>query len=976
MLILAGVSLNAVIGDNGIITQAQNATYMQSVAVLEEFMQQEYLKLYDTLDNPENKIDYFINDTSGSRNYIQKAMNNNYYFMDNVSGNTYYFIEKSALPDEIRNQIKGGDNSLSNKTIWADFTDIYGITSDLKVYYCSNSSDTRIGATDENLQADLSRPIAGMSAGTDWADALGIDRDVTYRDLLSVTDLTITNSNLDLNLMYNLGSLKRLTFKDVEMQNLDGIGNASNLEYIYFNNSKVNNYKGIENCSKLKYLYLYLPPSMSEEDANKQVKNLCDENIGIANADLTNLEYFGIFGVDCTSYTSTLILSQSKSSTYSNLSNVSELSKLKFSKYIKYLFINNTSITSLASLQNFENLYQVIIYNNKDLTSLEGLGNKTKLKYIYTQYCNLSTIEHLQENQELYLLHIKGNESLSSLKGIETSRKLQYLYASNCSLGIYENAEISSQEDALYSLKDNISLKYCDISSNDIKRVEYLSNSTGISELYLDGNINLNGNSLLEIKDIISRCGNNSSVPSKFSLLLLDNNTKNLSLNNQRVNKDNFILIKNKTSMTKLDLSNFVLIDNSNNELSIEETNEIINDVLSTLTGIQYLNLSNINKLNSIQFASNMPNLVEIVLFGTNVITETKDEEGNYTGLEILNNNTKLRGIGLDNENIKLSEIIPTIHRLSRGYVNYTDRFMPLAGLQARNEKMFESLNNSECGLQTLGLNNLAVSSVIDLSQCTTLKNVNLIYGSSKKVELPNSVTTLELDQVVVYGNYPSELEDISFVNGTLDNTVLQRLAEDCPKLKKISTSNRYNITSLDLMKNAVFKGSLETISFGARIDLMPSASNINSVSALSGYKNLKSLSIFNSKITNFDGLVDVSNLQSISIRYNQISSIEGLKNINSLKSVNLENNKIYSLHGLENLKNLQSINLKNNCLQDIIQYTDETGNIKNVSNLSIIAGLHPSNGGALKSVFLEENPNLTDFSLINNLSWTEKSGF
>ena len=39
MLILAGVSLNATIGDNGIITQAQNATYMQSVAVLEEYLQ-------------------------------------------------------------------------------------------------------------------------------------------------------------------------------------------------------------------------------------------------------------------------------------------------------------------------------------------------------------------------------------------------------------------------------------------------------------------------------------------------------------------------------------------------------------------------------------------------------------------------------------------------------------------------------------------------------------------------------------------------------------------------------------------------------------------------------------------------------------------------------------------------------------------------------------------------------------------------
>ena len=182
MLILAGVSLNATIGDNGIITQAQNATYMQSVAALEEFMQQQYLKLYDTIEDPENKIDYFLNDVGGAKKYIQKAMNNNYYFMDSSTGNTYYFIEKSALPDEIKNQIKGGDTSLTDKTIWADFNDIYGITSDLKVYYCGSSSDTRIGATDESLKAELlSKPISGMSAGSAWAETLGINKDVTYK---------------------------------------------------------------------------------------------------------------------------------------------------------------------------------------------------------------------------------------------------------------------------------------------------------------------------------------------------------------------------------------------------------------------------------------------------------------------------------------------------------------------------------------------------------------------------------------------------------------------------------------------------------------------------------------------------------------------------------------------------------------------------------------------------------------------------
>ena len=48
MLILAGVSLNATIGDNGIITQAQNATIVQSCADLQDFLNQTYIN--DELD--------------------------------------------------------------------------------------------------------------------------------------------------------------------------------------------------------------------------------------------------------------------------------------------------------------------------------------------------------------------------------------------------------------------------------------------------------------------------------------------------------------------------------------------------------------------------------------------------------------------------------------------------------------------------------------------------------------------------------------------------------------------------------------------------------------------------------------------------------------------------------------------------------------------------------------------------------------
>ena len=85
MLILAGVSLNATMGENGIMAQAKNVTYMQSVAVLEEFMQEQYINLYDSIEEPENKIEYFLNDISETKKYIQKSINNNYYFMDNQS---------------------------------------------------------------------------------------------------------------------------------------------------------------------------------------------------------------------------------------------------------------------------------------------------------------------------------------------------------------------------------------------------------------------------------------------------------------------------------------------------------------------------------------------------------------------------------------------------------------------------------------------------------------------------------------------------------------------------------------------------------------------------------------------------------------------------------------------------------------------------------------------------------------------------
>ena len=59
MLILAGVSLNAIVGDNGIISNAQNASMKSGMAALEEWLQEEYVNYYEDSEK------YFYYDDEG-----------------------------------------------------------------------------------------------------------------------------------------------------------------------------------------------------------------------------------------------------------------------------------------------------------------------------------------------------------------------------------------------------------------------------------------------------------------------------------------------------------------------------------------------------------------------------------------------------------------------------------------------------------------------------------------------------------------------------------------------------------------------------------------------------------------------------------------------------------------------------------------------------------------------------------------------
>ena len=270
----------------------------------------------------------------------------------------------------------------------------------------------------------------------------------------------------------------------------------------------------------------------------------------------------------------------------------------------------------------------------------------------------------------------------------------------------------------------------------------------------------------------------------------------------------------------------------------------------------------------------------------------------------------------------------------------------------------------------------MKATNIVDLSQCTSLKRLSLIYGLQYKVKAPDSVTYLYLDGQILSGEYPEQLEEIYGVNNCLNDYVMKNLADNCPNLKAIKDGNSYDISNLTMLENSKFVNTLETIYLVRNNTTVSGTPKINSISSLKNYINLKELTIENANISSLEGIENLKKLTKLSLKKNKITSVESLSEDTNLQEINLSDNKIYSLYGIENLKQLKYLNIENNCLQDIVQYTDKNNVMQTIRNLSIIKNLNENNGGSLNTILLNGNINLADFSEIQKLSWKDKSGF
>ena len=823
-------------GDNGIITRAQEATYMQSIATLEDFLNSYYVEHYDVMQDSESKVqalknlepDWFFG--GAPLGYIVDS-----------DGHVNFFINKDGLPDDIKSQIKGGDAGEKTYQDYASMNDVYGVTKDLRVYYCSKGKDTLLGTAN----TDLDNPVREVfEAGSSLAKLInGNDTDnVTAEDLKNVKELTITPEDGITNFeeFYNFPSLERINFEGVTINSLNGLQNAIKINYIYFHNSVISDYSAIGKCKELKNLHMYMPN-------NEEVSKMCE---GLKDAKLTKLEYLGLYG-----YMHYTVVNWNYSTTSTTRSELTDISPLKnlsqeTKQAIKYLYFNNNNIEDVSVLEDFSNLYFVRLETNK-LTSCKGLENKSSLRY---------------------------------------------LYLNNNLLGINETEIPNEEADSISFLKNNTALYRLDLSKNsNLKQISYLKNITGLKHFLLTNDENIGSSCIVELKDILGKC-ELLDMPSKY-YLGLDNSPK-MNLSNLSLTDEDIMLLKNNTIIESLNLSN-------NTALSNEKLQEVLSTCtnmkainlsgVSNLESIEFIkfmpNLITLDirdtKVVDLELLNdNVPNLGTLCINNENIDLTTIQGKISKLGKSY---DTELVGksFGLAINNPKLIQKLKDCTEMT-SLTMYNSTGGANTTIDLSNCKKLKYILSRGNGCTIIIPNSLEeISSEdpnFDYTNHDNLKKISFSWGGLNNSSFANLCTQLadsnKLQSIGINSLSVSNKIDFSKIKN-LKDTTLQNFS-----LYGNTGLDKYQLDSIEGIEEIT---SLKNINIDwTTLTSMPNLSNLT---------NLETIKITNSSIKDLTPIANCTNLKEINFSNNNISNVKPLENMSNLTTLRLENNSLFDTY-------------------------------------------------------------------------------
>ncbi len=642
LLILAGVSIAMLTGDNGILTEASNAKIETVWGTIKE--QIKLLQMESRIEEKEVTPETLLAEGKVSRTV--KMEDDGKYYM-------YYSLKDNSIE---------GMQGLGRGDI-TNFKDIFLIDENLNIKYISSNGKEYGDEINKKVLEDETEIRFSSKAFSEYiSKKSGVPEDeMKFKWMKNQTSLTIADKTVD--------SLEDLVFfPNLISLTLGEYG--SNIPPIISMN-------GIENCTKLSNLDIIYGPDKEYS----------------AVAKLSNLKSFSRFNgndynniIDALKFCENLekvSLSQVK---VTNMNRIAELGNLKL------LRLTGSQIKEIEGLKNMTNLEELYLAGNQ-IKEIEGLENLTKLKRLFLNTNQIADITPLSANTSLMELNLKSNVEIDADRTHYTTKQLQELdkigkiidnggiiNLDTDKLGLFTNykkLDLSNNKlttlDILNGMTEltQLTLTNNSITLEDEKSQEILSNMSNLSYLAFSNNKLTNINAINNLKNLnsLSLIGNNKIDLKQIEDIISNLNTFQVSTESLKT-----IINCDISKITKLNLNGSDLTELPNLSIFTSlrtlflNSNPITNfEVISDITSLQTLSLYNCNLHGRMIDFSNLTNLTYLNLNSNSLWTEDLEN------LKVLKNNTNL-SIDLSNNSIidatALLELNSNIRINLKGNVN------------------------------------------------------------------------------------------------------------------------------------------------------------------------------------------------------------------------------------------------------------------------------------------------------------------
>ncbi|CAL6004811.1 Conserved_hypothetical protein [Hexamita inflata] len=578
------------------------------------------------------------------------------------------------------------------------------------------------------------------------------------------------------------------------------------------------------------------------------------------------------------------------------------------------LTINCCGLNDLTGLQVMTQLTQLNLSLNKisNLSILASLVNLTSLDLGQNNIANISVLSNFKQ---LRALDLSENllEDISSLRDLVQMEELDLSYG-----------KLKSISD----LVAMVNLKYLNISFNEICSIDSLAKMLNITYLNISRNkiISINvcekftklfdlrtGDSFIQDFEPIAKLKYVNKNWIRKQNIPTENDFMNaFNCNSYEVKK----LVEKNKKLKEISDIKFLLIKKYENKV---QNNKLIINNETQLSNLQFTDVLHLQELEAsgcktINFDEDQipKHLLKLKLnkctftnanAGINMITGIYQME-QLVELDLafnfirditeIGNLTNLRKLFLQNNEISRIYAIGNLKQLNI--------------LQLQNNKIIFSAPLKELKVEPqLHLDN---NLVID----------NYLLKNQSKPQLidyqnflgPNSTDAMvkELEKTIDYN-----IHMFYKYNKTVQNSTLN--IQNNNDLNDFGFTQKLNVQTLIIKdcKNVSLIRTFENLKTSDNALV-----NYPEVEIIKVPKQLVSLSIINSKLTNTTGLEQMIQLQKIELINNPVSSIKPILGLRNVISLTINGSKLTNIVGLEQMKQLQYLNLKDNCILVIMQ--------------------------------------------------------